>query len=228
MNFEFIQLSKKPLKSLSPGNKHRPTSRRSTQFASIEVPGEEEAGPLGEIGITPDDTVRSDGTVNYLHPDHWQSGALWAYIVIIIIVAIIILIMIRNRNGGEWYASLNAPASLPLASLLAIWAAFFVIFIIVGYVSHTEATDEGLRLQLTWVFIINMGLIIIWALFFFHQQDIRAGFFLAMLTLAAAIWWTIVMWQVNSAMAILLLIYTLWVFYQVWAHRLILLNNSQD
>lgn len=215
-----VPSSRTPLSTLAPG------AERIPKFAVIAQPGEEEPGPLTEIGVTPDDIVTSEGRVNYLHPGHWKSGALWAYVVIVIIVAIIIFYLIWNQQGRTWYETLTQPGSLPFSTLITIWIIFLVLLIIVGYVGHVEAVNEARRLHLTWAFIINLIILILWALFFFHQRDLRATFFLSFLTLVAAIWWTIVMWPVNAAMTVILIVYVAWLFYLVWVSRQFFLTNT--
>ena len=108
-NTASFSTSETPLSSLAPGDNQKDW-RQTFEFARIDVSGEEEAGPLSEIGITPveptkvnaditsDESIRPNGTVNYLHPNHIRSEALWAYLVIIIIIVIAVVILIKNSK----------------------------------------------------------------------------------------------------------------------------------
>ena len=189
----------------------------------------EEATPLEQAGVGRYDissSIRPDGNINYFHPDHVKSGAFWAYLIIIIIVALCLFMIIRNGNIDGWYDRLDRPGTLSIGGLLFVWVFIFVIILVAAYVGHVESEDEKTRMLLTWVFLLQMGILLIWAFFFYDRRNIVAGFYLGIVAFVLASWWIYLIWNVNRAVAFLLVIHLIWVGYLVWSNWQILDKNE--
>lgn len=191
----------------------------------------DEAVPLEQAGVGRFEvggSVRPDGSVNYSHPDHVRSGALWAYIVIVIIIALAIFILIWNSNLDGWYDRLDRPGTLSVETSLLIWFFAFIIVIIVAYVGHVEAMNGSTRMLLTWAFLLQMVSLIVWATVFYGNRNATAAFYLSIITLLLAIWWLFLAWNVNRFIGILLLVYVIWIGYITWSQWQILDRNPNS
>ena len=196
----------------------------------------EQSTPLQEIGISDDtrdtrdtrDTkkIKSDEeNESYEHQSHYKSGALWAYIIIALVTAVLLCYLLFNSNQDGWLDSLHMPGGLPFKFGLAVWVAFFVILVIVAYIGHQESYNDNKRMMLTWAFIIQFGLLLLWGVFFYGQHNPRVAFYILLLALLAAVWWAYIMWDINRGAALLIIVYILWLTYVTWTQWLVVSHN---
>nr|QBK91234.1 MAG: TspO/MBR family protein [Pithovirus LCPAC202] len=188
-----------------------------------------ETSPLEQAGVGRYDIsspVKSDGSINYFHSDHVKSGAFWAYLVIMIIVALCLFMIIRSGNVDGWYDRLDRPGTLSTGGLLFIWVFILIIVLIAVYVGHVEAENESTRMLLTWVFLLQIGTLIIWAITFYNLRNLTISFYIGIIAFLLAGWWIYLFWNINRAVGLLLIIHLIWVGYLVWSNWQILDKNE--
>lgn len=188
----------------------------------------EEATPLKQAGVGEFDaaaSVRDDGSINYFHPEHIKSGAFWAYLIIIVIVAICLFVMISDSNCDGWYDRLNRPWTLSIGGLLFGWVFIFLIILIAAYVGHVEAPNERIRIWLTWMFLLQIIILLIWGFFFYNQRNLIFGLYLSFVAFFLAGWWVYLLWNINRAISLLLVIHLFWIGFLSWSQWQILDKN---
>ena len=162
----------------------------------------------------------------YYAINHWQSGALWAYIIIVIIVAVMLFLFVADRLIDGWYERLKKPISLELEAQLVIWAIVFFLLVVVAYFGHVWALTEQSRQWLTWIFLGNQVLLVVWFFIFFGQRNLELGFAFAIFTLLSALIWWYLISSVDLCLSYLLAVYVFWLAYLVIEQWTILCANS--
>lgn len=193
-------------------------SVRVNETTPLEMAG------VGKYDIT--SSIKSDGSINYFHPDHVKSGAFWAYFIIVIIVALCLFMIINSGNSDGWYDRLDRPGTLSTGGLLFIWVFILLIILIAAYVGHVETYKEGDRMLLTWVFLLQIGALLIWAFTFYNLRNLTVSFYIGIVAFFLAGWWIYLFWGINKAIGLLLVVHLIWVGYLVWSNWQILDKNE--
>jgi tryptophan-rich sensory protein len=120
---------------------------------------------------------------------------------------------ITATSVGTWYQGLEKPSFNPPDWVFApVWTALYVMMAIAGWRVWRRARFEARRKALT-LFVVQLGLNLIWSLLFFGLQRIDLALMEIVILLFAIIANTAVFWRLDRAAGALFVPYVLWVAY---------------
>ncbi len=149
---------------------------------------------------------------------------------LVIITAIILLLgfanpLIFTPINMEWYNSLNKSVITPSSSLfLYVWLFLYIIQAIsiwLIYISEkVELRTKGINL-----FIVQMGLNIIWSYLFFGMKNIGYALIDILIMDILVVICIVLFYKINKIASILLVPYIGWLLLATYLNFYILINN---
>lgn len=120
---------------------------------------------------------------------------------------------ITATSVGTWYQGLEKASFNPPDWVFApVWTALYVMMAVAGWRVWRRAQFEARRKALT-LFVVQLGLNLIWSLLFFGLQRIDLALMEIVILLFAIIANTAVFWRLDRAAGALFVPYVLWVAY---------------
>ncbi len=134
---------------------------------------------------------------------------------------------IVNSGGIAWYHTLVLPSWNPSVDIIAIiWAAIYVLaawsLLIVW---NTILRDN----RFVWImggFVVSVLLNLVWSVVFFHLHFLGAAVWSALVLGVAVLLLMILIYPRSPKAALLLVPYTVWVFFAAYLNYVVMLLNS--
>lgn len=134
---------------------------------------------------------------------------------------------IVNSGGIAWYHTLVLPSWNPSVDIIAIiWAAIYVLaawsLLIVW---NTILRDK----RFVWImggFVVSVLLNLVWSVVFFHLHFLGAAVWSALVLGVAVLLLMILIYPRSPKAALLLVPYTVWVFFAAYLNYVVMLLNS--
>lgn len=137
---------------------------------------------------------------------------LFNFLLCLLSVSLVAFIGSLFTNLGAWYYSIRPSITPPNWVFPVVWNILFILIAISLYLA-LGSSDKRMKGKILLVFGINFFLNILWSFLFFTLQSPLLGFIDVLLMIASIIWMIIVTRKVNTASAILLVPYLLWVMF---------------
>ena len=151
----------------------------------------------------------------------------------LVIVAVTFLVAIGGgfitEAGLGWYSNLNLPASIPNGNTYSIaWTIIYILTAISAILIWTLKLRGNLKKRrklLTYTFIANAALNLLWSYIFFGMHSIGLALFEAMFLKISIILLIILAWPIHRIAVILLIPYLCWVTFASYLTYSVLILN---
>lgn len=132
---------------------------------------------------------------------------------------------VTTTSVGTWYQALHKPSFNPPDWVFApVWATLYGAMAIAGWRVWRRARSEARRIALT-VFAVQLGLNLVWSVFFFGFQQVGLALVEIVILLFAIIANSVLFWRVDRLAGALFVPYVLWVGYATLLNAMLWLLN---
>lgn len=116
----------------------------------------------------------------------------------------------------DWYNTLNKPLFTPPSEIFApAWLILYILIFVSLYIFIKTRTDKSKSFGIL-LFVIQMGLNLLWSPVFFYFRDMKAAFYVIILLVIFLILNIVSFYKISKISAILLIPYLLWVCFAIY------------